>query len=210
MCDIDLYTGWTMDGRKVSILLEEIGVEYKAIIIDTSKGEQNSPEFVAINPRRQIPAIVDRNPPDGKPLTVFESGAIMLYIAEKYGKFLPQETRAKYKVMEWLMLQSSSFSNAVSQHTHFNRGAKEKIPYAINRFLEMTLRIYRTMDDTLAKSEYLAGNYSVADISCFTSVYMNGWQGIDLNEFPHVKRWYELVGARPKVIAGNAIPPNRG
>jgi GST-like protein len=199
---IDLYTFRTPNGRKVSILLEELGLPYTVHVVDISKGEQFQPEFVAINPNSKIPAIVDQE----SQITVFESGAILLYLAEKTGQFLPQDTTAKYQVIEWLMLQMGSIGPMFGQLNHFRRFAPEQIPYAIDRYEKETLRLYGVLDQQLAKYEYLAGEYSIADIATFPWVAVYEFQGLTLDAHPHLKRWHDSLQARPAVARGMQVP----
>ncbi len=199
---IDLYTFRTPNGRKVSILLEELGLPYTVHVVDISKGEQFQPEFVAINPNSKIPAIVDQE----SQITVFESGAILLYLAEKTGQFLPQDTAAKYQVIEWLMLQMGSVGPMFGQLNHFRRFAPEQIPYAIDRYEKETLRLYGVLDQQLSKHEYLAGEYSIADIATFPWVAVYEFQGLTLDAHPHLKRWHDALQGRPAVAKGMRVP----
>jgi GST-like protein len=202
---IDLYTWGTPNGRKVSILLEELAVPYTVHAIDISKGQQFTPEFLAVNPNGKIPAIVDQNA-DGGPLAVFESGAILMYLAEKSGKFWPKDLRARYAVTEWLMFQMGGLGPMAGQTHHFRRFAPEKIAYAIDRYTNETKRIYGVMNKRLSASPYLAGDYSIADMACYPWVARHEWQTIDLGEFPDLKRWFDGLTARPAVAKGMAVP----
>ncbi len=199
---IDLYSWKTSNGRKVTILAEELGIEYNLHLIDLGKKEQFSPAYTAINPNQKIPAMVDPEGPDGKPYTVIESGAILMYLAEKYGKFLPQETRARYEVIQWLMFQTGNIGPIFGQTHHFRRMAKEEIPYAIERFTREARRLWSVLDQRLRGQEYLAGDYSIADIATYPWIARYEWQGIALDEFPNVKRWFETICARPAVPRG--------
>jgi GST-like protein len=202
---IDLYTWGTPNGRKVSILLEELAVPYTVHAIDISKGQQFTPEFLAVNPNGKIPAIVDQDA-DGGPLAVFESGAILMYLAEKSGKFWPKDLRARYAVTEWLMFQMGGLGPMAGQTHHFRRFAPEKIAYAIDRYTNETKRIYGVMNKRLSASPYLAGDYSIADMACYPWVARHEWQTIDLGEFPDLKRWFDGLTARPAVAKGMAVP----
>jgi GST-like protein len=202
---IDLYTWGTPNGRKVSILLEELAVPYTVHAIDISKGQQFTPEFLAVNPNGKIPAIVDQNA-DGGPLAVFESGAILMYLAEKSGTFWPKDLRARYAVTEWLMFQMGGLGPMAGQTHHFRRFAPEKIAYAIDRYTNETKRIYGVMNKRLSASAYLAGDYSIADMACYPWVARHEWQTIDLGEFPDLKRWFDGLTARPAVAKGMAVP----
>ncbi|MBL6942434.1 MAG: glutathione S-transferase N-terminal domain-containing protein [Rhodospirillales bacterium] len=205
---IDLYTWSTPNGRKVSIMLEELALDYTVHAIDITKGDQHSAEFVAINPNAKIPALVDSDGPDGAPITVFESAAIMMYLAEKYkSPLLPSETRARYQVMQWVMLQMGGIGPMFGQVHHFVRFAKEDVPYAKKRYYDEARRLYGVLDRRLDASPYLAGEtYSIADIATYPRVARHEWQEIDLNDFPAVKRWFDELSARPAVAKGMAVP----
>jgi GST-like protein len=203
---IDLYTWSTPNGRKVSIMLEEVGLPYQVRPIDITKGEQFSPDFVAVNPNSKIPAIVDPYGPGGGPITVFESGAILIYLAEKTGRFLPAEPRGRIETLQWLMFQMGGIGPMFGQTHHFRRFAPEPIPYAIERYTKETRRLYGVLDARLAQAEYLAGAYSIADMATWPWTVRHDWQGIDLAEFPHVSRWSESIAARPAVQKGMAVP----
>ena len=203
---IDVYSWSTSNGRKVNIMVEELGLDYVMHQIDIGKGDQFTPEYSAINPNQKIPAIVDREGPEGKPYTVIESGAILLYLAEKHGKFLPKDVVARFEVIQWLMFQMGGVGPIFGQAHHFRRAAKQKVPYAIGRFTDETRRLWGVLDGRLAENEYLAGEYSVADIATFPWTMRHEWQGIELDEFPNVKRWYEAIDARPAVRKGLEFP----
>ncbi len=203
---IDVYSWPTSNGRKVNIMVEELGLDYAMHPIDIQKGDQFTPEYSAINPNQKIPAIVDREGPEGKPYTVIESGAILMYLAEKHGKFLPKDVAARYEVIQWLMFQMGGVGPIFGQAHHFRRAAKQKVPYAIGRFTDETRRLWGVLDGRLAENEYLAGDYSVADIATFPWTMRHEWQGIELDEFPNVKRWYEAIDARPAVRKGLEFP----
>lgn len=204
---IDLYTWTTPNGRKVSIMLEECGLPYNVRKIDIGKGDQFTPEFIAVNPNSKIPAIIDSNGPDGKPITLFESGAILVYLAQHYQKFLPPDWHQLYHVFEWLMFQMGGVGPMFGQTHHFLRAAPEPVPYAIDRYKKETDRLYGVMDKELAKRDYLAGNfYSIADIATYPWVARYEWHKTDLNQFPNVKRWFEEIGKRPAVQRGMIVP----
>lgn len=203
---IDLYTFGTPNGIKVSIMLEEVGLPYTTHVINITKDEQFAPEFLAISPNNKIPAIVDPDGPGGEPISLFESGAILMYLAEKTGKFLPKEPRAYYDVMQWLMFQMASIGPMFGQAHHFRKFAPEEVPYAKERYTKETHRLYGVMDKRLSDRDYLAGDYSIADIACFGWVARNAWHGIDWADFPNVKRWYDVIAARPAVERGREIP----
>ena len=204
---IDLHYAPTPNGWKISIMLEELGLPYQVIPVNIRAGEQFRPEFLAISPNNRIPAIVDRAPADGgEPFPVFETGAILIYLADKTGRFLPKETRARSRVMEWLMWQMSGLGPMLGQHGHFALYAAEKIPYAIERYRDEAARLYRVLDTQLGKTgAYVAGDYSIADIACFPWTMTHKAQGFTLDDYPNVKRWYAEVRARPQVQAGLAI-----
>ncbi len=204
---IDLYTWTTPNGRKVSIMLEECGLLYNVHKIDIGKGDQFTPEFIAINPNSKIPAIIDSDGPDGKPITLFESGAILVYLAQHYQKLLPPDWRQLYHVFEWLMFQMGGVGPMFGQTHHFLRAAPEQVPYAINRYKKETDRLYGVMDKELAAREFLGGNvYSIADIATYPWVARYEWHKTDLNQFANVKRWFEEIGKRPAVQRGMVVP----
>ena len=203
---IDLYTWGTPNGRKVSIMLEELGLPYKTHAINILKDDQFKPEFIAINPNSKIPAIVDPDGPGGS-LPLFESGAILIYLAEKHGKFLPKDPRGRYIVMQWLMFQMGGVGPMFGQTHHFLRSAKEDVPYGKQRYHTETKRLYGVMNKRLGEAKYLAGNeYTIADIATFPWVSRFEWHQVDLNEFPNVKRWFDEINARPAVKKGMAVP----
>jgi GST-like protein len=200
---IEVYSWATPNGHKVHIMLEECGLAYRAHSVDIGAGEQFAPEFLAISPNNKIPAITDPDGPDGKPISLFESGAILLYLAGKTGRFLPQGTAQKYEVLQWLMFQMGGVGPMLGQTHHFRIYAPEKIPYAIDRYTNEARRLYGVMDRRLARSKYLGGEeYSIADIAVFP--WLRSWknQGIDWNDHPHLKGWFDEVGARPAVKRG--------
>jgi GSH-dependent disulfide-bond oxidoreductase len=200
---IDLHSWATPNGHKIHIMLEETGLEYRVHPIDIGAGDQFEPEFLAISPNNKIPAIVDSDGPGGKPISLFESGAILIYLAEKTGKFLPAEPSARYTTLQWLMFQMGGLGPMLGQTHHFRIYAPEKIEYAINRYTNETKRLYGVMDTQLGKTQYLAGDdYTIADIASFP--WTRSWQnqGIELAEYPNVKRWHEAIAARPAVVRG--------
>jgi GSH-dependent disulfide-bond oxidoreductase len=199
---IDLYTFTTPNGRKASIMLEELELPYTPHVIDIRNGDQFTPEFVAINPNSKIPAIVDRD----TDITVFESGAILIYLAEKTGQLLPTDPKPRYAVLEWLMLQMGGVGPMFGQLNHFKRFAPEPIPYAIARYETETLRLYTVLDQQLARYDYLGGDYSIADIATYPWVAIYAFQGLTLDNHPNLKRWFEQVAERPAVQKGMAVP----
>ena len=199
---IDLYTFTTPNGRKASIMLEEVELPYNVHKIDITKNDQFTPEYVAINPNSKIPAIVNRD----TDITVFESGAILMYLAEKTGKFLPPDQKKRYQVIEWLMLQMGSVGPMFGQLNHFKKFAPEKIEYAIARYEKETLRLYSVLDSQLKDNEYICGDYSIADIATYPWVAVYEFQGLTLDNHPNLKRWVETVQQRPAVQRGMKVP----
>ncbi len=199
---IDLYTFTTPNGRKVSIMLEEVNLPYNVHTIDITKGEQFTPKFVAINPNSKIPAIIDSD----TSMTVFESGAILIYLAEKTGQFLPTEQKSRFQVIEWLMFQMASVGPMFGQLNHFKRFAPEKIPYAIERYEKETLRLYGVLDKQLSGKEFICGDYSIADIATYPWVASYEFQGLTLDNHPNLKRWFETIQQRQAVQRGMAVP----
>jgi GST-like protein len=204
---IDLHYAPTPNGWKISIMLEELGLPYTVIPVKIRAGKQLNPEFLAIIPNNRIPAIVDHAPADGgKPFSVFETGAILIYLADKAERFLPKETRARSTVLQWLMWQISGLGPMLGQHGHFALYASEKIPYAIERYRDEAARLYRVLDTQLGKTgACVAGDYSIADIACFPWTMTHKAQGFTLDDYPNIRRWYAQVRARPQVQAGLAI-----
>ena len=197
---IDLYTWATPNGHKIHIMLEECKLPYAVHGVDIRAGDQFKPEFLAISPNNRIPAIVDHAGPGGKPISVFESGAILVYLAGKTGRFLPKSDRDKYKVLEWLMWQMGGFGPMLGQAHHFMNYAPEKIEYAINRYANEAKRLYGVLDRQLAKHKHVAGaQYSIADMAIWPWARSHKNHRIDLAEFPHVGEWFERVGKRPAV-----------
>jgi GST-like protein len=207
---IEVYSWATPNGHKVHIMLEECGLAYRVHGVDIGAGEQFAPEFLAISPNNKIPAITDRDVRGGKPISLFESGAILLYLAAKTGRFLPKDTAGKYEVLQWLMFQVGGVGPMLGQAHHFRIYAPEKIPYAIDRYTNEAKRLYGVMDKRLAKSKYLGGPaYSIADIAVFP--WLRSWknQGIDWNDYPHLKGWFDEIGARPAVQRGVEVLASR-
>ena len=197
---IDLYHWPTPNGHKITIFLEEAGVEYRIHPVDIGKGDQFKPEFLAIAPNNRIPAIVDTAPADGgRPISLFESGAILLYLAEKTGLFLPKDLRGRAEVLQWLFWQVGGLGPMAGQNGHFAIYAAEKIPYAIDRYVKETGRLYGVMNRRLADREYLAGDYSIADMASYPWIVPYERHGQDLAQFPHLKRWFDAIAARPAV-----------
>ena len=203
---IDLYTWTTPNGRKVSIMLEEAGLPYRVHPINIGKGEQFAPEYLKINPNGKIPSIVDPQGPDGQPIAMMESGAILIYLARKTGKLFPQAERAQYEVLQWLMFQMGGVGPMFGQTHHFLRAAKEQVPYAIERYLTETRRLYGVLNERLKNHNCLAGVYSIADIATYPWVARYEWHKTDLNDIPHVKRWFDAISARPAVQRGMNVP----
>ncbi len=200
---IDVYSWATPNEHKVHIMLEETGLEYKVHPIDIGAGDQFKPDFLAISPNNKIPAIVDSNGPEGKPLSLFESGAILFYLAEKTRQFLPSDPAGRYATLQWLMFQMGGVGPMLGQAHHFRIYAPEKIEYAVNRYSNEAKRLYGVMDRRLGVTRFLAGNeYSIADIATFP--WTRSWQnqGIELEEFPQVQRWFEEISQRPAVVRG--------
>ena len=202
---IDLFYWPTPNGQKISIMLEELGVPYSVRFINIGKGEQFAPDFLAISPNNRIPAIVDPEGPGGKPISVFESGAILMYLARKFGRFYPMDERRRVVVEEWLMWQMGNVGPMFGQNNHFQHYAPEKIPYAITRYGNEAHRLYRVLNARLEGRDYVADDYSVADIALIG--WMKGYerQGVDMAEFPNAKRWIDAMLARPAVQRGIAI-----
>ncbi len=200
---IKVYSWATPNGHKVHIMLEECGLDYRAIPVDIGVGDQFKPEFLAISPNNKIPAIVDPDGPDGQPISLFESGAILLYLAGKTGHLLPEGTAARYEVLQWLMFQMGGLGPMLGQAHHFRIYAPQKLPYAINRYTQEAQRLYGVLNQRLARSRYIGGPaYSIADIAVYP--WLRSWknQGIDWVDYPHLKGWFDEVGARPAVQRG--------
>ena len=203
---IDLYYWPTPNGRKITIMLEEIEMPYRVVPVDIGRGAQFTKEFLAISPNNRMPAMVDNEPMGGgEPISVFESGAILQYLAEKSGKLMPLDARGKYEVIQWLFWQMGGLGPMAGQTHHFREYAPEKIQYAIDRYTNEMNRLYGVMDRRLRDRDYLAGEYSIADIACFPWVIPFKIQGQSLDDFPNLKRWFDAVAARPAVVRGRAV-----
>jgi GST-like protein len=205
---IDLYYWPTPNGWKITIMLEECGLPYTLHYVNLSKGDQFEPSFLAFSPNNKMPAIVDPDGPGGIAISVFESGAILQYLGRKTGQFYPTDERARVEVDQWLFWQMGGLGPMAGQTHHFRNYAPEKIPYAIDRYVNETHRLYGVMNKRLADREFLAGDYSIADIACVGWVKLWEGQGQDIAEFPNVKRWLETLLARPAVKKGLEIPGN--
>lgn len=204
---ITLYTWSTPNGRKISIALEELGLAYEVRKVDITRDEQFDPEFLKLSPANKIPVIVDSAGPDGQPITLIESGAILLYLAGKAGRLLPTDLRERLEVMQWLMFQMGQVGPMLGQAHHFLRFAPDLIPYAIERYSKEALRIYGVLNNRLKGREWLAGSaYSIADVATFPWIARHEWQAIELKRFPEVKRWFEAIEARPAVKRGMTVP----
>ncbi|MCW3475709.1 glutathione S-transferase family protein [Limobrevibacterium gyesilva] len=203
---IKAYSWPTPNGHKVHIALEELGLPYTVVPVDIGKGDQFKPEFLAITPNHRIPAIVDPDGPGGKQITLFESGAILIYLAEKAGKLIPKDAHARYKCLEWLMFQMGGIGPMFGQFGHFANYAPEKIPYAIERYQNEVRRLHGVLDKRLSQVEYLAGDaYSIADIITYPWLRFPERRNIDMAEYPNLKRWFDMVDARPAVQRGVAV-----
>src|ERR1017187_9660729 len=205
---IDLHYWPTPNGHKVTMLLEETAIPYRIVPVNIGKGEQFKPEFLAISPNNRMPAIVDHRPLDGgPPISVFESGAILLYLADKIEQFIPSGIRGRTEVTEWLFWQVAALGPMAGQNHHFSRYAPEKIPYAIDRYVKETNRLYGVLNKRLAGREFIAGDYSIADMAAYPWVVPHETQGQNLSDFPHVKRWFETIKARPATIRAYELAP---
>jgi GST-like protein len=203
---IDLYFWTTPNGYKLTIMLEELEWKYNVIPVNIGKGEQFKVDFLNISPNNRIPALVDHDGPDGKPIAIFESGAILMYLAEKAsGQFMPLDTRRRYEVIQWLMFQMASVGPMLGQAHHFRRYAPEQIQYAIDRYTNEAGRIYGVIDKRVSSLPYLAGEYSIADMATYPWLRTHNWQGQNLEDFPNLKRWYDSIEARPAVQRGLAV-----
>jgi GST-like protein len=203
---IDLYYWTTPNGHKITIFLEEADVDYTIKPIDIGKGDQFAPDFLAIAPNNRIPAIVDHEPADGgEPLSLFESGAILQYLAEKTGQFLPTGIRDRANVLQWLYWQMGGLGPMLGQNHHFGIYAPEKIPYAINRYVKETERLYGVLNTQLNDREFIAGDYSIADMACYPWIVPHQAQQQTIEDFPHLKRWFEAIAARPAVKQAYAV-----
>jgi len=206
---IDLYTWPTPNGHKVHIMLEETGLAYNVIPVNISAGDQFDPAFLEISPNNKMPAMVDKDGPGGRPYALFESGAILLYLAEKTGKLLPDETRQRYTVIQWLMFQMGSIGPMLGQAHHFRAYAPEPIPYAIDRYTNEANRLYNVLDVRLRGHEYLADEYSIADIAVFPWLRSHERQGVNMDDYPQVKRWFDAIAERPAVKRGLEVLADR-
>ena len=202
---IDLYTWPTPNGFKVSILLEELGLPYNVIPVDIGKGAQFEPEYLKLNPNNKMPTIVDNEGPDGRPYAVMESGAILIYLADKHGKFLPKGGEARYDVLQWLMWQMGGLGPMLGQAHHFLQYAPEKIEYAMNRYSNEANRLYGVLNKRLQGRDYVAGDYSIADMAIMPWLRYPDRQAVDIEQYPEVKRWRESLEARPAVQKGLAV-----
>src|SRR5215210_4256930 len=212
---IELHYWTTPNGHKITMFLEETGVTYTIIPVNIGKGEQFKREFLAVSPNNRIPAIVDHAPADGgKPVAVFESGAILLYLAEKVGQFIPRDPRARIDVIQWLFWQMGNLGPMAGQNNHFSNYAVEKIPYAMDRYRNEVNRLYGVLNRRLADHEYMAGDYSIADMATYPWIVPHERQGQNIADFPHIKRWLDAIKARPAVERAYAkakeINPNAG
>ena len=203
---IDLYTAATPNGHKVSIALEELGLPYTLHVLDLTAGEQKQPAFLAINPTGRIPAIVDREADD---FAVFESGACLIYLAEKTGRLMPADAKGRSRVLQWLMFQMGGIGPMMGQANVFFRYFPEKIPAVIDRYQGETKRLFRVLDGHLKDHEYLAGDYSIADIANWAWVRTHRWSGVDIDDLPHLKRWRDAIRARPAAQRGIEAPPSK-
>lgn len=201
---IELYTWDTPNGQKVRIMLEECGLEYVIRPVDIGAGDQFTPEFLAISPNNKIPAIVDHDGPDGTPFSIFESGAILLYLAEKTGRLMPADDLGRWQAVQWLMLQMSGIGPTFGQLGHFLFFTSESIPYAVDRFSTEAQRLAGVVDRRLTECPFLAVDYSIADIACYPWMMRCERLGVDLDELPHLRRWLAAVGGRPAVARGIA------
>ncbi|WP_242095851.1 MULTISPECIES: glutathione binding-like protein [unclassified Sphingomonas] len=202
---IELHYWPTPNGHKIALFLEEAGLDYAIHPVNIGKGEQFAPEFLAFSPNNRMPAIVDRAPADGgEPVTVFESGAILLYLADKTGRFIAPDLRGRTATTEWLMWQMGGLGPMLGQNHHFNRYAPEKIPYAIDRYVNETRRLYGVLDRRLEGRAFVAGDYSIADMACYPWIVPHEAQGQSLDDFPNVKRWFEAIAERPATAAAYA------
>ena len=205
---IDLYYWPTPNGHKVTMFLEEVGLTYQVKPINIGKGDQFAPEFLAIAPNNRMPAIVDHEPADGgSPISVFESGAILMYLADKTGRFLPTEPRDRYDVLQWLFWQMGGLGPMAGQNHHFSIYAPEKIPYAIDRYVKETGRLYGVLDRRLADREFIGGEYSIADMAAYPWIVPHQNQGQALEDFPHLQRWFNKIKARPATVRAYEIGP---
>ena len=203
---IDLYYWTTPNGHKITMFLEEAGLEYTIHPVNIGKGDQFEPNFLKISPNNRIPAIVDNAPADGgEPISVFESGAILLYLADKTGQFIPSSLRGRNVALEWLFWQMGGLGPMAGQNHHFNVYAPEKVPYAIDRYVRETGRLYGVLNKQLANRDFIAGEYSIADMACYPWIVPHERQGQNLDDFPHLKRWFDAIAQRPATQRAYAI-----
>jgi GST-like protein len=196
---IDVYTWTTGNSRKIPIFLEEVDAPYRLHMINIRNGEQFEPEFVAICPNSKVPAIIDQDGPGGKPLSLFESGAILIYLGDKYGKFIGNDVAERYRVIEWVMFQMANVGPMFGQANHFLNKTPEKIPYGINRYVKEAARLYKVLDKRLGEQEYLAGDYSIADMTTYVWLRNPTHQDQTLDDYPNIKRWFNAIHMRPAV-----------
>jgi GST-like protein len=202
---IDLYNWTTPNGHKITLFLEETATPYTLHAVNIGKGDQFKPEFLKISPNNRIPAIVDNAPADGgQPISLFESGAILLYLAEKTGRYIPSDLRGRADVLQWLFWQMGGLGPMAGQNHHFATYAPEKLPYAIDRYTRETGRLYGVLNKRLADREFIASDYSIADMACYPWIVPHEKQGQDLNEFPHLKRWFDAIASRPATVRAYA------
>lgn len=202
---LDLHYWPTPNGHKITLMLEECGLDYRIVPVDIGSGAQFEPEFLKIAPNNRMPALVDHAPAGGgAPLSLFESGAILLYLAEKTGRFLPTDLRGRSEVLQWLFWQMAGLGPMLGQNHHFNVYAPEKIPYAIDRYVRETARLYGVLDRRLADRDFIAGAYSIADMACYPWIVPHERQGMRLADYPNVQRWFEAIAARPATVAAYA------
>ena len=206
---IDLYTWPTPNGHKVHIMLEELGLPYTVHPIDILAGDQFDPAYLKLNPNNKMPTITDPDGPDGEAITIFESGAILIYLAEKTGRFLPKDPRGRYTTLQWLMFQMGGIGPMLGQAHHFRQYAPEKIEYAINRYTNEARRLYGVLDRRLGEVEYMAGEYGIADMATFPWIRPYERQGQSLDDFPNIKRWFDAIAARPAVRRGLDVLKDR-
>jgi GST-like protein len=201
---IDVYFWPTGNGKKVTIMLEEVGLEYRVVPVNIGKGDQHTPEFLSLNPNNKMPVIVDHDV-EGEPIVVFESGAILTYLAEKTGKLLPSDTREKYKVLQWVFWQVGGLGPMAGQAHYFLKYAPKKNEEGMERFRNEVTRLYTVLDGQLGREEYVAGDYSIADIAAWPWVFRYDWQGQDLADYPNIRRWFDAVAERPAVKRGSSV-----
>lgn len=207
---IDLYYWPTPNGHKITMMLEECGLDYRLIPVNIGNGDQFKPDFLKIAPNNKMPAIVDHDTADGQPISIFESGAILMYLAEKTRTLLPQQTAAKYDVLQWLFWQVGGLGPMLGQNHHFNQYAPERVPYAMERYTSETTRLYGVLDRALAEREFIAGDYSIADIASYPWIVLYKNQQQDLANFPHVARWLKTIAERPATQRAYAAADNIG